>query len=161
MVFIWFILSIFLLIEIFFVGLLCMPMPSNEIRGKVNSWVASLWTSPPVQYTVYAILVVDVGYFSTVADALLHPFYDNLAPAYNMGITCEYKQDLFYNERNATITGASIFLFFVLRRLVDIQDKLFVSRGQVKALMEGGPGKDKEKAKLKSDASKGEALKVE
>ena len=120
--------------------LLCMPMPSNEIRGRVNSWVASLWHAQPVQYTVYALLVVDIGYFATVADALLHPFYDTLAPAQNMGISCEYKQDLFYNERNASITGASVFLFFVLRRLVDIQDKLYQSRGQVKSLILGNNG---------------------
>lgn len=134
MEFVWFILFLFLILEIVLVALLCMPMPSNDIRGKINSWVASLWLLKPVQYTVYALLIVDIGYFATVADALLHPFYDTLAPAHNMGISCEYKQDLFYNERNASITGASIFLFFVLRRLVDIQDKLYVSRSQVKAL---------------------------
>lgn len=138
MEFIWTILFIFLILEILLVTLLCMPMPSNEIRGKVNTWVESLWHAKPVQYTVMVLLVVDIGYFCTVADALLHPFYDNLAPAYNMGITCEYKQDLFYNERNASITGASVFLFFVLRRLVDIQDKLYQSRGQVKQLINGG-----------------------
>ena len=137
MEFVWFILFLFLILEIVLVALLCMPMPSNEIRGKVNSWVASLWLLKPVQYTVFALLIVDIGYFATVADALLHPFYDTLAPAHNMGISCEYKQDLFYNERNASITGASIFLFFVLRRLVDIQDKLYVSRSQVKELALG------------------------
>jgi len=43
-------------------------------------------------------------------------------------------------ERNAYITGANLFLFFVLRRLVDIQGKLHVARGQVKQLGGGGGG---------------------
>ena len=141
MEFIWFILFLFLVLEILLVALLCMPMPSNEIRGKINSWVMSLWLAKPVQYTVLTLLVVDIGYFATVADGLMHPFYETLSLTRDMGISCEYKQDLFYNERNASITGASVFLFFVLRRLVDIQDKLYVSRAQVKELSMGNnPG---------------------
>lgn len=139
MEFIWLILFLFLLLEILLVSLLCMPMPSNEIRGKVNDWVISICNYQPIQYTVGALLIVDFGYFCFVADALLEPFRDfgllSPANALNMGISCEYKQDLFYNERNASIAGASMFLFFVLRRLVDIQGKLFLARGQVKQLM--------------------------
>ena len=133
---IWFLLFVFLLVELVLVTALCMPMPSNETRHKVTSFVASLRDAKPVQYTCYVILAVDVGYFWFVSDALLHPLYDFgiLAPAVHMGITCEYKRDLFYNERNASITGAIIVLFFVLRRLVDIQGKLHAARAQVKAL---------------------------
>ena len=37
-------------------------------------------------------------------------------------------------ERNALICGASLFLWFVLRRLVDIQGKLHESRAMHKAV---------------------------
>ena len=49
-------------------------------------------------------------------------------------ITCEAKQDMFRQERNALICGASLFLWFVLRRLVDIQGKLHESRAMHKAV---------------------------
>ena len=46
---------------------------------------------------------------------------------------------LFYNERNAYITGSSLILFIILNRLVNIQDKLYEMRQQVKTLGSGAP----------------------
>lgn len=129
----WFLLFLFLMIELFFVTLLCLPMPSNEIRGHITSLVTSLWDNQLVQYIVYFLLAIDVLYFYFVCDALLHPLYDlGILSPVEMGVSCEQKQDLFYNERNAYIAGGSIFLFFVLNRLVDIQDKLHKQRNVVK-----------------------------
>ena len=130
--------------EIVLITLLVIPMPSNDVRGAITTFVANLWEAQVVRYTVYALLAIDVFYFWFVFDALLHPLYDYgivRNPAVEMGITCEAKQNLFYNERNAYITGGSIFLFFILNRLVDIQDKLHKSRHQVKSLgATGGAG---------------------
>mmetsp|Transcript_20851 Transcript_20851/g.28978 ORF Transcript_20851/g.28978 Transcript_20851/m.28978 type:complete len:173 (+) Transcript_20851:109-627(+) len=130
----WFILFLFLVVEILLVTLLCLPMPSNDIRGMITTWVASLWDAKPVQYVVYGLLAIDVFYFYFVFHALWHPLHDfGMWTPIEMGISCEQKQDLYNNERNAYITGGGIFMFFILNRLVDIQDKLHKSRHQVKS----------------------------
>ena len=135
----WLILSTFLFVEVTLVTLLCAPMPSNEIRGAVTSWVASLWDLKPVQYAVLALLALDVFYFAFVYQALSNPLYDLGIFSREMGVSCEYKRDLYLMERNAYVSVSVFFIFFVLRRLVDIQDKLHIARSQVKA-MEGGGG---------------------
>jgi hypothetical protein len=81
-----------------------------------------LWEAKEVRITSIIMLLVDVVYFWFVSGALF-----TTEP-----ITCEAKQALFYNERNAYMCGMSIFLFFILHRLVDVQKKLFVSRQEVK-----------------------------
>ncbi|CAB9501723.1 expressed unknown protein [Seminavis robusta] len=134
----WFVLSVFLFIEILLVTLVCMPMPSNEVRGAVNGWVASLWLYQPVQYAAIGMLAVDVFYLCFVWQALSNPLYDMGFFSHEMGVSCEYKQDLYLAERNAYISASILFLFFVLRRLVDIQDKLHMARSQVKAIQGGG-----------------------
>mmetsp|Transcript_5937 Transcript_5937/g.8394 ORF Transcript_5937/g.8394 Transcript_5937/m.8394 type:complete len:178 (+) Transcript_5937:2-535(+) len=131
----WFFLFLFLIVEILLVILLCLPMPSNDIRGMITTWVASLWDAKPVQYTVYVLLAIDAFYFYFVMHALWNPLHDfGFWTPIEMGISCEQKQDLYVNERNAYITGGSILLFFILNRLVDIQDKLHKSRHQVKSM---------------------------
>lgn len=49
-----------------------------------------------------------------------------------MSVTCEVKQAMYREERNAFIAGMGLFLFLVLHRLVDIQDKLHKARESVK-----------------------------
>jgi Bap31/Bap29 transmembrane region len=136
----WFILSVFLFVEVVLVTLLCLPMPSNDVRGAINGFVASLWLLKPVEYTVLALLALDVFYLAFVWQSLTNPLYDMGVFSHDMGVSCEYKQDLFLAERNAYIAASVLFLFFVLRRLVDIQGKLHVARKQVKAI-QGGEGR--------------------
>ncbi len=47
--------------------------------------------------------------------------------------TCETRATALYLERNAFLCGASVFLFFIMRRLLDIQAQLFSMRSAVKA----------------------------
>mmetsp|Transcript_11346 Transcript_11346/g.16671 ORF Transcript_11346/g.16671 Transcript_11346/m.16671 type:complete len:158 (-) Transcript_11346:121-594(-) len=131
----WFVLFLFLIVEIILVTLLCLPVPSNDVRGAITTFVINIWENKQVQYFIYFILIMDVIYFYFVFHALLNPFYDlGILSPVEMGISCEQKQDLFYNERNAYITGGSLFLFFILNRLVDIQEKLHQARKHVKTL---------------------------
>ena len=105
--------------------LLILPMPSNKVRGAITRWVTGLWKNDAVRYTFTAIMALNVFYFYFVMDAILHPFYDlGLLTPIEQAPTCELKMDLFRNERNAYITGFSLFMFLVLRRLIDIQTKL-------------------------------------
>ena len=131
----WLVLFIFMVMEMQVATLLCLPMPNNTIRGHITKWVVSLWEMQPVRIFCFFMLALDIIYFWFVFDALLHPLYDFgiLNPAEG-AITCEAKQNLFYNERNAYLTGMSLFLFIVINRLVDIQDKLHVARNSVKEM---------------------------
>lgn len=131
----WFFLFIFFLAELLLVTLLCLPMPSNDARGAIVGWVVSLWESRQVRLTSIIMLAINLIYFWFVSDAILHPLYDFgllRNPFAEGGLSCEAKQNMFYNERNAYLCGMSIFLFFILNRLVDVQHKLFVFRGEVK-----------------------------
>lgn len=131
----WLILFLFMITEVILVTLLVMPMPNNDLRGLLTRSVAKLWDNRFIKYTCYVLLVIDMFYFYFVFHALLHPLHDFgmiRNPAIESGITCEQKQNWFYNERNAYITGSSLFLFIVLNRLVQIQDKLHKTRQQVK-----------------------------
>uniref|UniRef100_A0A7S2Y3Z1 Endoplasmic reticulum transmembrane protein n=1 Tax=Entomoneis paludosa TaxID=265537 RepID=A0A7S2Y3Z1_9STRA len=135
----WLVLFFFMILEILLVLILCLPMPNNTIRGAITNTAVKLFSQRPVQITCACLLVLDALYFWFVFDAMLNPLYDfgilNLGA--EGGITCEAKQDLFYNERNAYLTGFSLFLFLILHRLIDIQDKLHKARNRVKEL-EGG-----------------------
>ena len=59
-------------------------------------------------------------------------------------VTCEARAATLYLERNAFICGLSVFLFLVLRRLMEIQHQLFEMRSAVKQVgvlaADGRPG---------------------
>ncbi|KAL7558663.1 hypothetical protein ACA910_010038 [Epithemia clementina (nom. ined.)] len=133
----WFVLFIFFMCEATVATLLVLPVPNNRVRGAIRDFVGNLWEQKPIQGFVFAMLALDLFYFWFVFDALLHPLHDFgiiRNPAFEGGITCEAKQNLFYNERNAYLTGMSMFLFIIINRLVDIQDKLHAARNRVKEL---------------------------
>ena len=108
------VLTIFLICQVTAVSVLCMPVPSNDIRGAINRFMTSLWDQKAVEYGVLGMLVVNVIFGAQVGHALANPLYDMGFWSHDMGVSCEYKQDLYLAERNAYITGANLFLFFVL-----------------------------------------------
>ena len=125
----WLVLALFMLIEGFLVILMILPVPSNDARRFIRDMVAGLWDSKPIQYFSIAFLLLDAFYFWFVSHALLHPLYDfGILTPIDMAPTCEVKQAMYREERNAFISGMGLFLFFVLNRLVDIQDKLHQAR---------------------------------
>lgn len=130
----WFVLSIFLMAEMCLVTLLCMPVPNNDVRGWLTKAVVGLLDHQSVRLIAGGCLLLDLIYFYFVFDALLHPLDDFGVFEYfgSLGLTCEAKQELFYRERNAYLTGMSLFLAVVLMRLVDIQHKLHLARLQIK-----------------------------
>jgi len=129
----WLVLLLFMVIEGFLVFLMILPMPSNDARRFIRDKIAGLWESPPVRYFSIGFLLLDGFYFWFVFDALLHPLYDfGILSPIDMSVTCEVKQAMYREERNAFISGMGLFLFFVLNRLVDIQDKLHRARDLAK-----------------------------
>ena len=133
----WVVLFTFMLVEALLVLLLVMPMPSNAVRGAIISAVTSVWDkSPGMRYAAFGLALVNILYFWTVFDALIHPWTwaFGAAIAGDPMWSCEQRAAEFERERNAYITGFSLFLFLVLRRLVDIQTKLHDSRADSKAM---------------------------
>lgn len=136
----WLVLLVFMFVECLLVTLLVMPMPSNKVRGAVTAWVSGLWDVTFVRYAFTSCMALDAFYLYFVFDALLHPLYDiGLLTPIETDASCEQRASRLQNERNAYITGFSLFLFFILRRLLDIQAKLHEARGEQKASSGGVP----------------------
>jgi len=131
----WFVLCLALALECFLVTLLILPMPSNKVRGAITKWVISLLSNQTVKYGGFALLVLDAYYFAFTMDAISNPLIHVgiMSPLEESMVSCEKGLAAFRNERNAYITGFSLFMFLVLRRLVDIQSQLFESRSLAKA----------------------------
>ena len=125
----WLVLLISLFVQMFFTVLLVAPLPSNAVRGFLVEAVQSLTEKPGVKYAVWGTLALNIFYFWYTIEGLTHMGRDlGILSPVEYAISCEAKQDMFRQERNALICGASLFLWFVLRRLVDIQGKLHESR---------------------------------
>jgi hypothetical protein len=148
----WGVLFVFMVFEMLIVSLLIMPMPSNKVRGAVTTIITSTWDkTPALRYVAIGLTIVNAIYFFNVVDALLDPWKPHLEGVFGFGfeliVDCELRAQRFEREvrvaaapptlcrsdaitlaytaqRNAYITGFSLFLFLVLRRLVDIQQKL-------------------------------------
>lgn len=104
------------------------------VRGAVTKFVAGLWDNQVVRTVSLGVMAINALYFFYVCDHLLSPIYafGFLSGYDEQLLSCELRAAAFANERNAYITGSSLFLFLVLRRLVDVQAKLFESRAEVK-----------------------------
>jgi B-cell receptor-associated protein 31 len=129
----WLIMFLFLLAESLLVLLLVMPMPSNQVRGAIITVIVDTWEkNNAVRYTGYFLGAINVIYFLMVFDALRQPFYAFGFMLEDALVSCEFRAMAFERERNAYITGFSLFLFLVLRRMVDIQRQLFKLRAEMK-----------------------------
>ncbi len=130
----------YLLSLLVLVTLLVMPMPSNKVRGAVTQLVQTICEHHVVRYVTLGATMYNAFYLYFVCNALLHPFYDfGLLVSPFGDIPCQMRAELFKNERDAYINCCSIFLFFILRRLADIQGKLHEARGEAKAAGAGVP----------------------
>jgi B-cell receptor-associated protein 31 len=126
-----------LLAESVLVLLLCAPMPSNTIRGAVTHWVSSLWNHQLVQSAFAVTSIVNGCNLAMLFYALRQPYYQlglgfgrrHMRALMEMGAQIE----LLRNERDAFISGTSLFLFVILRRLVRIQMQLHSARAAEKA----------------------------
>lgn len=82
--------------------------------------MVSLLSNQGVKYAGFAILLLDAYYFAGTMDALSNPLVHVgivASPIDDVILSCEVGLEKFRNERNAYITGFSLFMFLVLRRL--------------------------------------------
>lgn len=136
----WLIMFLFMLMEGLIVLLLVMPMPSNQVRGAIIMAIVDTWEkNTAVRYVSLFLGAINVVYFLMVFDALQHSFYAFGFMLEDALVSCEFRAMAFERERNAYITGFSLFLFLVLRRMVDIQRQLFKLRGEMKDVQKRYP----------------------
>jgi hypothetical protein len=107
------------------------PRPRNPVPSRVRHYVrgqaghvpsgAQCWLGYPNLHSSMTLTLTQT--------LILTPPNPNPNPNSNLTLTLTHPNQ----ERNALICGASLFLWFVLRRLVDIQGKLHESRAMHKA----------------------------
>lgn len=143
---VWLLMSAFTAMEVLVVMVLVMPMPSNAVRGRLTQAINQKWaTSHTLKKLCWVMLTLNAYYaYSSIAEL-------REAHAVMSSATCETRATTLYLERNAYICGFSVFLFFVLRRLLEIQGQLHATRAIVKdaaikeaqALTDASAGSDK------------------
>ena len=107
-----FVLFIFMLTEMLLVLLLVVPMPSNQVRGAITGAVTSVWEKfPALRYIAVTLTVINAVYLWFVVDALLNPFRAHFGFYADDALSCELRAAAFMRERNAYISGFSLFLF--------------------------------------------------
>ena len=111
-------------------------MPSNSIRGFIVGGLTNLWNRNQIVRAIsYLVLTLDFFYsyqtfshlyFRRGPDGRPHGFQG----AWN---ECERRFHTCRDQRNAYITGFSIFVFLIMQRLLVIQGQLFEARKEVKS----------------------------
>eukprot|EP01060_Flectonema_neradi_P008548 TRINITY_DN160_c1_g2_i1.p1 TRINITY_DN160_c1_g2~~TRINITY_DN160_c1_g2_i1.p1 ORF type:complete len:151 (+),score=24.91 TRINITY_DN160_c1_g2_i1:64-453(+) len=116
----WLIVYLFLVAECVVVALLIMPMPSNYVRGKVVGGLRAVWNKYPNLRHGCALLLLLNSYYCWVSISSLN------SPPDSDSVHARTK--LFRDQRNAYITTFGIGMFFIMHRLLDLHDQLFVAR---------------------------------
>ena len=133
------VVNLFMLFQMGLAVLLVMPMPSNVVRGEVMKLVTRLFDlktrdtlgNPTGKtngfvFVYFSLLALDLFYFWNACSELLAK-YDLTA------MSCAHHElhvqiRLFKDERTAYATGFSMFMAFILNRLIRIQSQLHAAR---------------------------------
>ena len=108
-----------------------MPMPANAVRGAIVTTVGKIWDSnSAIRYVSWLIVAMNVLYF---ANTYYNVYYSPSQEALSRWEECDQKIMRFREQRNLYITGFSVFVFFVFRRVLEIQSQLHQARKKVKA----------------------------
>ncbi|KAG8462554.1 hypothetical protein KFE25_010379 [Diacronema lutheri] len=118
----WLVVTLALLTQCSLVLLLVLPVPSNAVRGAILRLVHAIWGAQFVRFTVVLVMAIDVVYLWFTLHVMGRQ--GSLFSPVDTARTEMEEIALYRDERNAFITAGNLFLFLVLRRLVDIQDQL-------------------------------------
>eukprot|EP00484_Ammonia_sp_Unknown_P021323 CAMPEP_0197041544 /NCGR_PEP_ID=MMETSP1384-20130603/18080_1 /TAXON_ID=29189 /ORGANISM="Ammonia sp." /LENGTH=97 /DNA_ID=CAMNT_0042472489 /DNA_START=193 /DNA_END=486 /DNA_ORIENTATION=- len=92
--------------------------------------MANLWnTNSAIRYISWLIVAINMIYFGMTYKNV---YYSPPQEMLTRWEECDVKILRFREQRNLYITGFSIFLFFVFRRVLDIQAKLHETKLQLK-----------------------------
>jgi hypothetical protein len=120
-------------IEIVFVILLLLPLPSNTVRGWVVKGTQLIQTPNAKKFQLFLLATITALFF----DSLRSINYIEKQHAAEAGRTAAHdqlidKMRLFRNQRNAYITGFCLLLTFVLYRVQAMIIHLHSSRSELK-----------------------------
>jgi hypothetical protein len=118
----------------------------------VTRWVDNLWNHQFIKYSFSVLSIVNGSNLMMLIYSLRQPYYQlglgfgrrRVRALMELGAQIELLRD----ERNAIISGASLFLCVILRRLVKIQMQLHSARTAEKSATggAGSPGSVDQKA---------------
>jgi hypothetical protein len=98
------------------------PVPSNAVRTAILDFVHLVYSAQAVKYGVGLAIMLNSFYFYCTIDFMVKQG-SFLSPIESARTEME-QISLYRNERNAFLTGGNLFMYAILRRLVDIQDQL-------------------------------------
>ena len=108
-----------------------MPMPANIVRGAIVTSLSKLWnTNSAIRYISWLIVGINIIYFVLTYKNV---YYSPPPEILSRWEECDTKILRFREQRNLYITGFSVFVFFIFRRLLEIQIQLHQARKKVKA----------------------------
>ena len=122
------------MLECFVVGLLCLPMPSNYVRKTVVGLLVNVWKKQqPVRFMAGLMFAVNLWYFYEAWS------YKGYSGEYSEHDAIKKTRE----QRNFYLTGAGLFLYVILYRLIEIHSQLHDAReaqkGEKKAVEDGMP----------------------
>ena len=122
-----------LTVQVFIIVLLCMPLPSNTIRGRIVTGLQSLWRSSYKirTFTRVVMFVIALMFMDALRSAytFAEQHHEGNQMAHN-DLMLQIQR--FRNQRNAYITGFSLFLGGVIWRLMVLIAQLYECRETVK-----------------------------
>eukprot|EP01061_Rhynchopus_euleeides_P033047 TRINITY_DN5517_c0_g1_i4.p1 TRINITY_DN5517_c0_g1~~TRINITY_DN5517_c0_g1_i4.p1 ORF type:complete len:191 (+),score=56.61 TRINITY_DN5517_c0_g1_i4:27-575(+) len=121
---------LFMVLEALVVGILCLPMPSNFVRRSVVDMLVKVWHGQQfVRFFAVLMLAINAFYFYKSYVYL----QDHTGPAHGQNEVIKRIRE----QRNAYLTGAGLFLFVILYRLIEIHSQLHAARENQKRTQKG------------------------
>jgi len=106
-------------------------MPSNQVRGFIVGGFNELWTkSPTVRSAATLLCALNAIAFAVNLSALAEPVPP--PPPRPDPFFCDAGASRFAAERNLYLNGFSLFIYFIMRRMLEIQTQLFAARKAAK-----------------------------
>lgn len=114
--------------------LLVIPVPSNSMRGAIVHGLNSLWAEHPALRGGAGLLcvvnVIALGF--AVRKLSFPPEMMPPPPPPHELVHCPFALEQFRAERNALLSGFSLFVFLMMRRLLETQKQLYEAREAAK-----------------------------
>ncbi|KAJ9453257.1 hypothetical protein DIPPA_05952 [Diplonema papillatum] len=121
----WVFIYLYLALELFVVFLLIVPMPTNAIRGYMIDQIRLIWRRHPYfRYYSGIMLFVSTTYFAAAIN-FLYSDHTSIVDEKNL------RTQFFKEQRNAYLTGFTLFNFLVINRLLELHTQMYDMREEL------------------------------
>mmetsp|Transcript_17942 Transcript_17942/g.23375 ORF Transcript_17942/g.23375 Transcript_17942/m.23375 type:complete len:175 (-) Transcript_17942:386-910(-) len=129
------------LIQAFVVFVLVAPVPSNQVRGFIVNTLNHIWNESTTLRNVLLILnalnVIELYLELRFLFVLAPPRPPVDAPHHHRAEFFDMQIQLFAAERNTYLAAFSLFIYLIMRRLLDLQQQHVRAREGQKAALKG------------------------